>query len=56
MHEAEYEAILRAASACQGNLTKMAEMLGIGRTTLWRKIKASNIRVEEFRRPMGSQR
>ena len=53
MHEAEYEAIVRAASACQGNLTKMAEMLGIGRTTLWRKIKASNIRVEDFRRPMG---
>ena len=53
MHEAEYEAIVRAASACQGNLTKMAEMLGIGRTTLWRKIKASNIRVEDFRRPMS---
>ena len=49
MHEAEYEAILRAASACQGNITKMAEMLGIGRTTLWRKIKAGNIRVDDFR-------
>ncbi len=56
MHEAEYEAILRAASACQGNLTKMAEMLGIGRTTLWRKIKASNIRVEDFRRPASARR
>jgi transcriptional activator for dhaKLM operon len=56
MHEAEYEAIVRAASACQGNLTKMAEMLGIGRTTLWRKIKASNIRVEDFRRPMSARK
>jgi transcriptional activator for dhaKLM operon len=56
MHEAEYEAILRAASACQGNLTKMAEMLGIGRTTLWRKIKASNIRVEDFRRPASARK
>jgi transcriptional activator for dhaKLM operon len=56
MHEAEYEAIVRAASACQGNLTKMADMLGIGRTTLWRKIKASNIRVEDFRRPVGARR
>ena len=56
IHEAEYEAIIRAASACQGNLTKMAEMLGIGRTTLWRKIKASNIRVEDFRRPVGVRR
>ena len=52
----KYEAILRAASACQGNLTKMAEMLGIGRTTLWRKIKASNIRVDDFRRPMGARK
>ena len=56
MHEAEHEAIVRAASACQGNLTKMAEMLGIGRTTLWRKIKASNIRVEDFRRPANGRR
>jgi PAS domain S-box-containing protein len=56
MHEAEYEAIVRAASVCQGNLTKMAEMLGIGRTTLWRKIKASNIRVEDFRRPANVRR
>ncbi len=56
LHEAEYEAILRAASACQGNLTKMAEMLGIGRTTLWRKIKASNIRVEDFRRPINTHK
>ncbi len=56
LHEAEYEAIVRAAAACQGNLTKMAEMLGIGRTTLWRKIKASNIRVEDFRRPLSLRR
>ena len=49
MHEAEYEAIVRAASACQGNLTKMAEMLGIGRTTLWRKMKSSGMRLEDFR-------
>jgi transcriptional activator for dhaKLM operon len=56
LQEAEYETIVRAASACQGNLTKMAEMLGIGRTTLWRKIKASNIRVEDFRRPMSARK
>ncbi len=50
LHEAEYEAIVRAGWACEGNLTKMAEMLGIGRTTLWRKIKAGNIRIDDFRR------
>ena len=49
LHEAEYEAIVRAGWACRGNMTKMAEMLGIGRTTLWRKIKTGNIKVEEFR-------
>jgi hypothetical protein len=31
-------------------------MLGIGRTTLWRKIKAGNIRVEDFRRPMSARK
>ncbi len=49
LHETEYQAILRAGWACQGNLTKMAEMLGIGRTTLWRKMKSVGIRVEDFR-------
>jgi len=52
LHEAEYEAILRAGWACNGNLSKMAEILGIGRTTLWRKIKAANIRVEDLRKPL----
>jgi transcriptional regulator with PAS, ATPase and Fis domain len=49
LHEAEYDAIIRAGWACDGNLTKMAAMLGIGRTTLWRKLKAAGISVEEFR-------
>jgi len=46
MHEAEYEAIVRAASACQGTSPKWRKCWAFGRTTLWRKIKASNIRVE----------
>ena len=50
LHEAEYEAIIRAGWACQGNITKMAIMLKIGRTTLWRKMKAAGIRVEDFRK------
>jgi transcriptional activator for dhaKLM operon len=49
LHEAEYEAIVRAGWACQGNITKMAEILGIGRTTLWRKMKSVGMRVEDFR-------
>ncbi len=47
--EAEYETILRAAQMYRGNLTHMAEALGIGRTTLWRKLKAFDIHVQEFR-------
>ncbi|MFQ3630402.1 sigma-54 interaction domain-containing protein, partial [Roseiflexus sp.] len=49
LHEAEYEAIIRAARACRGNATRMAQMLGIGRTTLWRKLKAANISLDDFK-------
>ncbi len=49
LHEAEYEAIIRAARACRGNATRMARMLGIGRTTLWRKLKAANISLDDFK-------
>ncbi len=47
--EAEREAILRAGWACQGRVTEMAEQLGIGRTTLWRKMKRLNIDPQQFR-------
>lgn len=55
LHEAEREAIMRAGWACGGNLSKMAEMLGIGRTTLWRKLKAAGIRVEDLRKPIENE-
>jgi transcriptional regulator of acetoin/glycerol metabolism len=47
--EAEREAILRAGWACQGHVTEMSEQLGIGRTTLWRKMKRLNITPDTFR-------
>jgi transcriptional activator for dhaKLM operon len=37
--EAEQAAILAAGRAARGNLTQAAQFLGIGRTTLWRKLK-----------------
>jgi transcriptional activator for dhaKLM operon len=37
--EAEREAILRAGWACDGRVTEMARLLGIGRSTLWRKMR-----------------
>lgn len=47
--DAEREAILRAGWACQGHVTSMAEQLGIGRTTLWRKMKRLNITPGSFK-------
>ncbi|HJS29704.1 MAG TPA: sigma 54-interacting transcriptional regulator [Anaerolineales bacterium] len=47
--EMEREAIIKAARACHGNVTQMAQLLGIGRTTLWRRLKALNISPTQFR-------
>lgn len=47
--EAEREAILRAGWACQGRVTDMARMLGIGRSTLWRKMKRYEISATRFK-------
>jgi len=45
----ERQAILRAGMACQGNVTEMARVLGIGRTTLWRKMRAFGLKPETFK-------
>lgn len=55
LEEAECAAILRAAQSCRGNLTRMSEMLGIGRTTLWRKIKYFDINIREYRQRASRQ-
>lgn len=47
--DAEREAIIRAGWACQGRVTEMADQLGIGRTTLWRKMRRLNISPEHFK-------
>ncbi len=39
MNESEHAAILAAGRAAQGNLSATARSLGIGRSTLWRKMK-----------------
>lgn len=49
LDDMEHEAILRAARYCQGNVTQMAKILGIGRTTLWRKLKQWEIEPNDFR-------
>jgi transcriptional activator for dhaKLM operon len=47
--EAEREAIIRAGRACEGQVTEMAQQLGIGRTTLWRKLKRLNLEPKQFK-------
>jgi transcriptional regulator of acetoin/glycerol metabolism len=49
LDDLERQAILQAARVCNGNVTKMAQALSIGRTTLWRKMKTYGISPEDFR-------
>lgn len=46
--EAEQAAILAAGNAVRGNLSQTAQLLGIGRTTLWRRMKELGISVNDF--------
>lgn len=49
MDELESEAIRQAISEYRGNLTEAAKALGIGRATLYRKVKQYNIDPSEAR-------
>ncbi len=49
LEEAERQAIIRAGRAMQGNVTAMAQLLGVGRTTLWRKMKGFRMSAESFK-------
>jgi transcriptional regulator of acetoin/glycerol metabolism len=46
--EAERRAIVNAGRSTGGNLTQAAAVLGIGRTTLWRKMNTMNLTVDDF--------
>ncbi|MCB9135013.1 MAG: sigma 54-interacting transcriptional regulator [Anaerolineales bacterium] len=48
--DVERETIIQAARQCNGNLTQMAKILGIGRTTVWRKLRELNLTPEQFRK------
>ncbi|MGD2176862.1 MAG: sigma 54-interacting transcriptional regulator [Anaerolineae bacterium] len=54
LQEAERQAIIQAGQALEGHVTKMADALGIGRTTLWRKMKAYDLSTETFKRDDGA--
>jgi transcriptional activator for dhaKLM operon len=46
LDEMEKQIILKTLKQCKGNITRVAEVLGISRTTLWRKLKAYEIEVK----------
>jgi PAS domain S-box-containing protein len=54
LQEAERQAIIRVGRVLRGNTTKMAEALGIGRTTLWRKMKTFNLSANSFKGLTGA--
>ena len=49
LEQAERLCILNAGRATHGNVSEAARLLGIGRTTLWRKMKSQNINPKDFR-------
>ena len=50
LQEAERQAVIRAGRALQGNVTRMSDALGIGRTTLRRKMKTFNLSPDSFKK------
>lgn len=49
LQEIEAEALIQSARHLRGNVTQMAQALGISRTTLWRKLREFGISVDDFR-------
>jgi transcriptional activator for dhaKLM operon len=49
LDEMEHETILLTAQMQRGNVSRMAQALGVSRTTLWRKLKIFGIDPEEYR-------
>jgi len=49
LKEAERETILRTARSLSGNVTQMSQILGVSRTTLWRRLKDLQINLDDYR-------
>jgi len=47
--EAERQAIIAAGRVSRGNLSQAAVLLGIGRSTLWRKMRTMGLTIDDFR-------
>lgn len=53
LSEVERATIIQAAEYCHGNVTQMANVLGISRATLWRHIKTYDLDVDNYRDPVS---
>jgi transcriptional regulator of acetoin/glycerol metabolism len=49
LSEVERDAILQTAILYRGNVTQMSRVLGVSRTTLWRRLKEYDILPEDYR-------
>lgn len=45
----EKELIIEVAQACKGKIQQMHQVLNMGRTTLWRKLKQYEINIKEYK-------
>jgi DNA-binding NtrC family response regulator len=55
LHDSQRAVILKALTDNNWNFTQTARRLGIGRTTLWRKVKKYNLRPESTGQRQGSR-
>ncbi len=56
LEEYEGKILQQTAELCNGNISEMSRLLGIGRTTVWRKLKEFKIPVEEYRQRQEGSR
>jgi len=49
LSEVQRETIMRTAQLCRGNVSRMAQALGISRTTLWRHLKDFDVAIDDYR-------
>ncbi|EKT54250.1 DNA-binding transcriptional regulator DhaR [Providencia sneebia DSM 19967] len=49
IQEVEKSAIIEAARVCRGKIQDMYQVLNMGRTTLWRKLKQYDIDIKDYK-------
>ena len=49
LNDMEREALIQSVRVCNGNINRMVQVLGVSRTTIWRKLKQYGIPLKEIR-------